>query len=154
MSLKFTITTTEALELVQYHNPKGWQNDLVAPTIDLSSFRVIHRLSHRAALTAMTTIKSNMAKNIYLMAAFQHTMDCKVKEYHKIQEQISMYTAQLSHLISSPFSNNNKAELKSHYREKLELLAGKKLELLEIKEVRNSLNVESATITPSNHEKT
>lgn len=153
MSLKLNFTTKESLDLVKLHNPEMWQCDLLRPVNNLLAFSATHRLSYTDALRAMTKVKSKMARKIYLMAAFQHIMDSKVKEYHKTNEQIQMYAKQLVHLIHAPWDKDCKEELKEHYEDRLHCLREKRGKLLSIKEVQMSLKVESETIKPSSHEK-
>ncbi|WP_421801792.1 hypothetical protein [Flagellimonas sp.] len=151
-NLNLNYTTQEALELVRYHNPQLWKVDLCKPVNKLLGMRNLHKISLKAALRAVTVIKSNMAMNIYYMAAYQYIMDQKVKEYQETLEQIDLINKQMGHLKDAPESPERKQELMNYYREKLFDLDFKRKELLSNREVKEHIDKNTFTLKSNSHE--
>jgi len=151
-NLNLRYTTEEALELVRYQNPKLWKVDLCKPVNKLLGMRNLHQISLKAALKAVTVVKSNWAMNILYMAAYEYIMEQKVKKYQEVLEQMDLIRSQVQHLNNAPESPQMKQELRSYYQDKLLELDFKRLELLSDREVKAHIEKQTLNLNTTRHE--
>lgn len=136
-------STRNCLELVQFHNPKLWLVDITDPILRIFDLLPLCDNSCSKAMDLIIKNNKTMADNILVMAAYQHIMNEKVKEYKETLKKINMFSNQMEiNSRNTSISDNDRRELRAYYQDQLNSLHLKRKVLLKDAGVRKELQME------------
>lgn len=118
MTLKFTYTGSEALEMLKTTFPKSWEQEIMDGQIFIRSLMRMYQLTAVEAYQKFLNQTGSVEKSISTLAAL-HVMNCQSKiaeEIKGIQENQLAYGNQLIALESSKNTSfEDKKTLRSYY---------------------------------------
>lgn len=121
MTLKFTYTGSEALEMLKTTFPKSWEQEIANGQIFIRSLMRMYQLTSIEAYHKFLNKTGSVEKSISTLAAL-HVMNCQskiVEDIKEIQENQLAYGNQLIALESSKTTSfEDKKTLRSYYLSK------------------------------------